>query len=147
MFFSKPPPPPWKSVCSFIWTNLNPINPLLLCAKFGWKWSFDSAEEDISMASIPIIILFPLWKGHDLSLNLNLLYPGMLCPSSVEILVNMERKMWKVYGNNDYRQHAHFDKKLTWAFCLVELKSHCIMRCSQLFLQEYIHEGTCIGIS
>ena len=28
---------PWKSVGSFIWTNLNPLHPRMLCAKFGWN--------------------------------------------------------------------------------------------------------------
>ena len=30
---------PWKRAGSFIWTNLNPIHPRMLYAKFGWNWS------------------------------------------------------------------------------------------------------------
>ena len=30
----------------FIWTNLNPLHPRMLCAKFGWKWLSGSGEED-----------------------------------------------------------------------------------------------------
>ena len=29
-----------------IWTNLNPLHPRMLCAKFGWNWSSSSGEED-----------------------------------------------------------------------------------------------------
>ena len=29
----------------FIWTNLNPLNPRTLWAKFGWNWSSGSGEE------------------------------------------------------------------------------------------------------
>ena len=30
-------PFPWKMVGPFIWTNLNPLHPRMLCAKFGWN--------------------------------------------------------------------------------------------------------------
>ena len=29
---------PLKRSGSFIWTNLNPLHPRMLCAKFGWNW-------------------------------------------------------------------------------------------------------------
>ena len=35
---------PWKKVEPFIWTNLNPLHPRMLCAKFGWNWSSGSGE-------------------------------------------------------------------------------------------------------
>ena len=31
---------------SFIWTNLNPLHPKMLYAKFGWNWPSGSIEED-----------------------------------------------------------------------------------------------------
>ena len=37
---------PWKGAGSFIWTNLNPLHPRMLCAKFGWNWPSGSEEED-----------------------------------------------------------------------------------------------------
>ena len=37
--------PPWKRAGPFIWTNLNPLNPRMLCAKFGWNWPSGSGEE------------------------------------------------------------------------------------------------------
>ena len=37
---------PWKGAGPFIWTNLNPLHPGILCAKFGWTWPSSSEEED-----------------------------------------------------------------------------------------------------
>ena len=37
---------PWKRAGSFIWTNLKPVHPRMLCAKFGWKRLSGSGEED-----------------------------------------------------------------------------------------------------
>ena len=37
---------PFKRVEPFIWTNLNPLHPKMICAKFGWKWTSGSGEED-----------------------------------------------------------------------------------------------------
>ena len=36
---------PWKRAWPFIWTNLNPHHPRILCAKFGWNWPCCSWEE------------------------------------------------------------------------------------------------------
>ena len=36
---------PWKRAGPFIWTNLNPLHPRMLCAKFGWNWPSSSGEE------------------------------------------------------------------------------------------------------
>ena len=36
----------WKRAGPFIWTNLNPLHPRMLCAKFGWNWPSGSGEED-----------------------------------------------------------------------------------------------------
>ena len=35
-----------------IWTNLNPLHPRMLCAKFGWNWSRGSREEDENVKSL-----------------------------------------------------------------------------------------------
>ena len=37
---------PWKRTGPFVSTNLNPLHPRLLCAKFGWNWLSGSGEED-----------------------------------------------------------------------------------------------------
>ena len=36
---------PWKRVGPFIWTNLNPLYPSMLCAKFGWNWLSGSGKK------------------------------------------------------------------------------------------------------
>ena len=43
---------PWNRVELFIWTNLNPFHPTMLCAKFVWNWSGGSGEEDENMKSL-----------------------------------------------------------------------------------------------
>ena len=43
---------PWKRAGSFIWTNLNPLHPRMLCAKFGWNWPSGSGEEDEHVKSL-----------------------------------------------------------------------------------------------
>ena len=35
-----------------IWTNLNPLHPGILCAKFGWNWPSGSGEEDENVKSL-----------------------------------------------------------------------------------------------
>ena len=37
---------PWKRAGLFIWTNLNPLHPRMLCAKFSWNRPSGSWEED-----------------------------------------------------------------------------------------------------
>ena len=43
---------PRKRVWPFIWTNLNPLHPRMLCAKFGWHWPSGSWEEDENVKSL-----------------------------------------------------------------------------------------------
>ena len=43
---------PWKKAGPFIWTNLNPLHPRMLCAKFGWNWLSGSREEDKNVKSL-----------------------------------------------------------------------------------------------
>ena len=40
----------------FIWTNLNPFHPRMLCAKFGWNWPSSSGEEDKMWKSLRCLI-------------------------------------------------------------------------------------------
>ena len=42
----------WKRAGPFIWTNLNPLYPRMLCAKFGWNWTIGSGEEDENVKSL-----------------------------------------------------------------------------------------------
>ena len=36
----------------FIWTNLNPLHPMMLCAKFGWNWPSGSGQKDENVKSL-----------------------------------------------------------------------------------------------
>ena len=74
---------PCKSVGPFIRTNLNSLYPRMIYAKFGWNWPCGSGEEGF-FNFVNVFLLFrnylPLEKGGALhSINLNPLYPRMLC--------------------------------------------------------------------
>ena len=74
---------PWKRVGPFIWTNLNPLHPRMLCVKFGWNWPSGSGEEEFLISSMYFryfVIISP-WKraGPFIWTNLNPLHPRMLC--------------------------------------------------------------------
>ena len=43
---------PWRRVWPFIWTNMNPLHPGILCAMFGWNWPSGSGEEDENVKSL-----------------------------------------------------------------------------------------------
>ena len=43
---------PWKRAGPFILTNLNPLHPIMLCAKFGWNWLSGSGGEDENVKSL-----------------------------------------------------------------------------------------------
>ena len=73
---------PWKRAEAFIWTNLNPLQPMIHCAKFGWKWPGGFGGEDFLISSMYFryfVIISP-WKraGPFIWINLNLLHPKML---------------------------------------------------------------------
>ena len=67
----------------FIWKNLNPLCPRMLCAKFGWNWPSGSREEDFLISSMYFryFVIIPNWKraGPFIWTNLNPLWPRMLC--------------------------------------------------------------------
>ena len=43
---------PWEKAGPFFWTNLIPLHPRMLCAKFGWNWPSGSGEEDENVKSL-----------------------------------------------------------------------------------------------
>ena len=73
----------WDMKGFFIWTNLNPLHPRMLFAKFGWNWHSCSREEDSEIMSMYFhyfVIISP-WKrggGASLEKNLNSLHHRML---------------------------------------------------------------------
>ena len=91
---------PWNRAGPFFWTNLNPLHPRMLCAKFGWNWLSGSGEEDfliLSMYFRYFIIISP-WKraGSFIWTNLNPYTQGCFVPSLVENgSVVLEKKIFK----------------------------------------------------
>ena len=66
----------------FIWTNLNPLDPRMLCAKFGWNWPSGSGEEDFLISSMYFCyfkIISPWKRVGPFIWTLNPLRPMMLC--------------------------------------------------------------------
>ena len=74
---------PWKRAGPFIWLNLNPLHPMMPCAKFGWNWPSGSGEEDFLISSMYFsyfVIISPSKKvGPFIWTILNPLHPRMLC--------------------------------------------------------------------
>ena len=66
---------PWKRSRPSIWTNLNPLHPRMLCAKFGWNWPSGSRGKDFKFLSKNLSIFpyyLPLEKSGALAwTNLN----------------------------------------------------------------------------
>ena len=73
---------PLKRAWPFIWTNVNPLYPSMLCAKFGWNWPYGSREDLFKYCEciFSISLLSPHGKRRDPSFEqINPLYPRMLC--------------------------------------------------------------------
>ena len=73
---------PWKRAEPFIWTNLNPLHPRMICGKFGWNWPSGSGKDDFSnslMYFCNFVIISP-WKRAEpfIWTNLNHLYIRMI---------------------------------------------------------------------
>ena len=94
----------------FIWTNLNPLHPRMLCAKFCWNWHSRSVEEDFffnfRQCIFAISWLSPGGKGRGPSFGQTwiIFTQGCFVPSLVEngrVVLEKKVKMWKVYDNNN----------------------------------------------
>ena len=74
---------PLKRTGTFIWINLNPLHPRMLCAKFGQKWLSGSGEQNFLISSkyfLHFMIISPLKRtGPFIWTNLNPLHPRMHC--------------------------------------------------------------------
>ena len=53
----------------FIWINLNPPHPRMLCAKFGWNWPSGFGEFFFEFRRCSILLLSPLRMCFALHLN------------------------------------------------------------------------------
>ena len=77
---------PWKRAGPFIWINLNPLHPRMLCAKFVWKWLSGSVFSIFHN-------YLPLEKGGPLYLD-NLISPShkdALC----QVWLKLAQWFWK----------------------------------------------------
>ena len=56
---------PLKRTGPFIWTNLNPLHPMMHCARFCWNWSSCSGEEGfLNFVNVFLLCYYlPLEKG------------------------------------------------------------------------------------
>ena len=126
---------PWKRSGPVIWTNLNPLHPRMLFAKFDWNWPSGSGEEDyliLSMCFRYFVIISP-WKraGPFIWTNFNPLHPKMLCAkfwSSGSGEEDENVKSLQTDGHTDGQTDRQttddrWSEKLTWAFSSGELKS------------------------
>ena len=93
--------------CYFIWRNLNPPHPWMLCAKIGWNWLCGSGEENFLISSMYFryFIIISLCKraGPFIEQTWIPFTQGYFLPSLVEIgPVVLEKKM-KIYRQTDGR--------------------------------------------
>ena len=77
---------PWKRVWALFWTNMNPLHPRTLCAKFGWNWPTGSGESgEVEFLNLSMyfrkFVIIPPWKRAGLFnwTNLNSLHTNMIC--------------------------------------------------------------------
>ena len=122
----------------FIWTNLNPLHPRMLCAKFGWNWPSGFGEEDFLISSMyfQYFVIISPWKreGPFILTNLNPLHQRMLCAkfgwnwpsgSGEEDFFHFVN-VFSLFRNYRRRQRRTTDKfwseKITWAFGSGDLK-------------------------
>jgi hypothetical protein len=55
---------PLKRTWPYIWSNLNPLHPRIICNKFDWFWPAGSGEEDFQKFSVySFSLLSPLGNG------------------------------------------------------------------------------------
>ena len=122
---------PWGRTFPLIWTNLNPHQPRMLCAKFNWYWSCGSREKNIKKLLMCFcyfaIIVSPMGRAWlFIGTTWIPLYPKVLCAKK-------KIKKWKVYRQTDWQMDGQIDRqtkedrwseKLTWAFSSGELKKH-----------------------
>ena len=75
--------PDVKGCGLFLWTNLNPLHPGMLFAKFAWNWPSGSVEEEFKFSLVNNYLLEKCVALH--WINLYTLHPRMLVLSLVEI--------------------------------------------------------------
>ena len=127
---------PFEKNGSFIWTNLHPLHPKMICGKFGWTWCSGCGEENFSNWSMyfPNFVIISPWKKEEpfICINLNPLHQKMICAkfswnwptgSWEKIFINLSMYFcyfiifspWKWWGPS-------YEQSLKDALCQVYLK-------------------------
>ena len=127
---------PWKRVGPFIWTNLNPLHPRMIYAKFGWIWPSGSKEDFLNFVNVfsQFHNYLPLEKDGALSLRkLKSCSPkDTLCQVWLNLAQWFWRRRWKrekftdrqMDGQTDRHMDNRWSEKLTGAFSSGELTSN-----------------------
>ena len=84
---------PWKRVWPFIWTNLNPIHPRMLCANFGWNWLMVLKIFKVCPCIFDILLSFPFEKG--VALHLNKLKPPSPKDALCQVWLKLAQWFWR----------------------------------------------------
>ena len=82
---------PWKRSGPSIWTNLNPLHPRMLCAKFGWNWPSGSRGEDFKFLSKNLSI-FPYYLPLE---NSGALACTNLSPLLCQLWLKLAQWFWR----------------------------------------------------
>ena len=116
---------PWKRVGLCIWSNQNPLIPMMLCETFSWNWPSGSGEEDFYITSMNFGVSILSHHGEGCGPSFEQRIPfteECFVPSLVETdpVVLEKMKLWIVTCNRqmDGRQairKAHLNFHLRWA--------------------------------
>ena len=124
----------WENARPFIWTNLNPLQFRMHCAKFGWNWPSGSGKEyffKISSMYFRYFVIISPWEyaGPFIWTNLNALHLRMLCakldwnwPSGSGEGDENVKSLRKSQRRQRQTTDKFLSEKLTWASGSGELK-------------------------
>ena len=95
---------PWKRVWPFIWTNLNTLHLVMLCANLIWNGPCCSGEDFwMPFMYFHNIAIISTWKGsillHLMSTSLKCFVSSLVVTGPVILMVKF--KLWKVHDNNN----------------------------------------------
>ena len=89
---------PWKRAWPLIWKNLNPLNPRMLCAKYGWIWLSGSGREDflnfVNWKYFHYFVIISPWKRAGPSFKQTWIpfTQGFLCQVWLYIAMTLKQK-------------------------------------------------------
>ena len=103
---------PWGRTFPLIWTNLNPHQPRMLCAKFNWYWSCGSREKDFKKLLMCFryfaIIVSPMGRAW---LFIGTTWITWIPLYSKVLCAKKKIKKWKVYRQTDWQTDGQIDRQ------------------------------------